>query len=157
MAAAEIRVFDCQQGEISGKSFAVIVSRYHASLTSKLLGGALETLAEAGVPNEQICIAHVPGAWELAAAAARMIEQFDAVVCLGAVIKGETTHDQYINATVSQALGKLAVDHRKPVGFGLLTCNTMEQAIARCGGSVGNKGEEAATAAIQMLQLFGQL
>lgn len=151
------RVVDCQHGDVSPNSFAVVVSRYHGSLTSKLLAGALATLADAGASEDKICVVHVPGAFELSVAAARLIKNFDAVICLGIVIKGDTTHDQYINSAVSHSLAQLAVDSGKPVGFGLLTCNTMDQAIARCGGSVGNKGEEAAAAAVQMLQLFNQL
>lgn len=151
------RVVDCQQGDVSSNSFAIAVSRYHESLTSQLLEGALATLAESGVAEDNICVVHVPGAFELSAAAARLLKNFDSVICLGIVIKGDTTHDQYINSAVSHTLAQLAVDSGKPVGFGLLTCNTMDQAVARCGGSVGNKGQEAATAAVQMIQLFNQL
>ena len=80
----------------------------------------------------------------------------EAVICLGVVIKGETTHDQYINSMLGNTLGQLSVEYVKPVSFGVLTCNTMEQAVERSGGKVGNKGEEAASAAIQLLQLFQQ-
>ena len=78
----------------------------------------------------------------------------DAVICLGCVVRGETTHDQYINSTVSSELGKLGLEHRTPVAFGLLTCNTMDQAIQRAGGDVGNKGIESADAVIELLKLF---
>ena len=153
----DVRQIDCEIGEVADKSFAIIVSKYHHSLTSKLLEGALEALSDAGIHQGNVCVAQVPGAWELAAAAARMINDFQALICLGVVIKGDTSHDQYINSAVSNTLCQLAVDSCKPIGFGLLTCDTMDQAIARCGGNVGNKGEEAAVAAIQMLQLFEQL
>jgi 6,7-dimethyl-8-ribityllumazine synthase len=153
----DIRVFDCTVGNVSSRSFAVIVSTYHKALTSKLLQGALDTLTAAHVPSSQIMVAWVPGAWELSVAARRLADQADAVICLGAVIRGETTHDQYINSTVSSTLGQLAMETGKPVSFGLLTCNSVQQAIDRSGGAVGNKGEEAATAAVQMLQLFDQL
>ena len=97
MSTSEVRVFDCEQGDVSGKSFAIIVSRYYKTLTPKLLQGALDTLDNAGVDKQLIAVAHVPGAWELSAAAARMIKDFDALICLGVVIKGETTHDQYLS------------------------------------------------------------
>jgi 6,7-dimethyl-8-ribityllumazine synthase len=153
----DIRVLDCTVGNVSSRSFAVVVSTYHKALTSKLLQGALDTLTAANVPSSQIMVAWVPGAWELSVAARRVVDHADAVICLGAVIRGETTHDQYINSTVSSTLGQLAMETGKPVSFGLLTCNSVQQAIDRSGGAVGNKGEEAATAAVQMLQLFDQL
>ena len=157
MSESRNRILDCEQGNGSQATFAIVVSRYHASLTSKLLSGSLSALRDEGIEDHQICIAHVPGAWELSSAAAKLIDQYDAVICLGVVVKGDTSHDQFINAAVSSSLAQLGADHQKPIGFGLLTCNTMEQAIARCGGSVGNKGEEAATAALQMVQLFRQI
>ncbi len=153
----EILVLDCAVGDVSSRSFAVVVSTYHRALTAKLLDGALQTLADAGVAPSQVVVAWVPGAWELSVAARRLVDGVDAVICLGAVIRGETTHDQYINSTVSSTLGQLAIETGKPVSFGLLTCNSLEQAIDRSGGRVGNKGEEAASAAVQMLQLFDQI
>ena len=157
MLDSEKRVFDSRRGDVSTNTFAIVVSRYHETLTSRLLDGALSTLHGAGVDQSRIGIAHVPGAWELGVAAAKLIEQYDAVICLGIVIKGDTTHDQFINSSVSHSLSQLAIEHRKPVGFGLLTCNTLEQAVERCGGRVGNKGEEAALAALEMVQLLKQL
>jgi 6,7-dimethyl-8-ribityllumazine synthase len=98
----------------------------------------------------------VPGSWEIPLAAKRMAEsgRYSAVICLGAVIRGETTHDQHINRAVSQAISQLSLTANLPVLFGVLTCETMDQAIQRAGGSVGNKGSECAAAAIQMVGLL---
>jgi 6,7-dimethyl-8-ribityllumazine synthase len=147
-------------GSVADRRFAIVVSRYHHDITSKLLEGALATLAEQGVPDDQIRIAWVPGSWELPIATQRLLDSektYDAIICFGCVIKGETTHDQHINTTVSESLGRLSLLNDVPVGFGLLTCNTMDQAIARAGGAVGNKGIETATAVVEMLKLFDSI
>jgi 6,7-dimethyl-8-ribityllumazine synthase len=140
-------------------SLAVVVSRYNESITSKLLAGALATLAEYGVPDRQIDVAWVPGAWEIPLAAQRMARsgRYLAVICLGAVIRGETSHDQHINRAVSLALEALGRETGLPVLFGLLTCDTLEQAIHRSGGNVGNKGSECALAALEMVDLLARL
>ena len=139
--------------------FAVVVARYNETITSKLLAGAVETLTSHGVADDSIDIAWVPGAWEIPAAAQRMAvtQRYAAVLCLGTVIRGETTHDQYINQQVSHSLGQLALQSGLPVLFGVLTCNTLEQAIHRSGGRVGNKGAECAEAALEMVDLFTKL
>jgi 6,7-dimethyl-8-ribityllumazine synthase len=139
--------------------FAVVVARYNQTITSKLLAGAVETLISHGVADDAIDVAWVPGAWEIPAAAHRMAAsgRYVAVICLGAVIRGETTHDQYINQQVSASLGQLAIQSGLPILFGVLTCNTLEQAIHRSGGKVGNKGAEAAEAALEMVDLFTKL
>jgi 6,7-dimethyl-8-ribityllumazine synthase len=139
--------------------FGIVVARYNQNITAKLLSGAITTLTEAGVAGDAIEVAHVPGAWELPLVAQSMIEQFDcaAVICLGAVIRGETTHDQYINQQVSHSLGQLAIEYGVPVLFGLLTCNSLEQAIHRSGGNVGNKGSDCAEAALEMASLMRKL
>ncbi len=134
---------------------AIVVSTYNASITDKLLVGAVETLRKAGITQENIVVSRVPGAWELPLAAKWLadLSTVGAVITLGAVIRGETTHDQHINRAVSMALMELMQSTGKPIAFGLLTCNTLEQALHRAGGDVGNKGEEAATAALSMLAL----
>ena len=139
--------------------FAIVVSRYNESITGKLLDGALATLTEAGVADDFIVVAHVPGAWEIPLVAARLARggNYDAILCLGAVIKGETTHDEHINRQVSQSLGQLSLETGLPVLFGVLTCNTLEQAIHRSGGNVGNKGVECAQAALEMVDLLRKL
>jgi 6,7-dimethyl-8-ribityllumazine synthase len=149
------------EGELTagGARFAIVVSRYNESITSKLLDGAVSTLTAAGAGDDQMDVAWVPGAWEIPVAAARMARtgKYAAVLCLGTVIKGETTHDQHINRQVSISLGQLALETGLPVLFGVLTCNTLEQAIHRAGGNVGNKGVETAEAALKMVDLFGKL
>jgi 6,7-dimethyl-8-ribityllumazine synthase len=140
-------------------SLAIVVSRYNESITKNLLTGAMETLRQHGVKDEQIDVAWVPGAWELSLVADRLARshRYAAVICLGAVIRGETTHDQHINRAVSTSLARSGVDTGVPVVFGLLTCQTLEQAIHRSGGNVGNKGSECALAALEMVDLLAQL
>lgn len=146
-------------GSLDKKRFAIVVSTYHAQITGPLLDGALETLATAGVADENVTVVRVPGAWELSLATKRLIDSnnFEALICLGCVIKGETTHDHHINTMVSSTLGQMSVDSGIPVAFGLLTCNSFEQAIERSGGAVGNKGVEAAEAAVHMVRLLDEL
>jgi 6,7-dimethyl-8-ribityllumazine synthase len=149
------------QGQLdaSSDSFAVVVSRYNESITRNLLDGALSTLAQHGVAEERITVCWVPGAWEIPLVAARLARsgKYAAVLCLGAVIRGETSHDQYINRQVSHSLGQLALETGRPILFGVLTCDTLEQAIHRSGGNVGNKGCECAAAAVEMVNLSRQL
>lgn len=138
--------------------FAVVVSRYNSSITEKLLQGAVETLTKHGASDSAIDVFRVPGAWEIPVTAHKLCKQgYAAILCLGAVIKGETTHDQYINQHVSQALGEMALEFELPIAFGILTCNNMEQAIHRSGGNVGNKGVECAEAALEMVSLLSQI
>lgn len=134
---------------------AVIASRYNEAICDSLVQGSLKTLREAGLADERIHVIRVPGAWELPLVAATMIHRksIAGVITLGCVIKGETTHDEHINRSVSDSLMQLSVATEKPIGFGLLTCNTLEQALQRSGGTVGNKGEEAAEAVLEMLRL----
>jgi 6,7-dimethyl-8-ribityllumazine synthase len=143
----------------TGARFAIVVARYNEAITKKLLTGAVETLLARGVPDHDIDVAWVPGAWELPLIAQELAstESYDAVICLGAVIRGETTHDQHINTQVAESLGRLALVHELPMLFGVLTCNTYEQAEARAGGAVGNKGTECALAALEMASLLGKL
>lgn len=135
---------------------AIVASRYNESITARLLSGALETLRAAGVADDGVDVAWVPGAFEIPTVAARLARsgQYAAVICLGAVIRGETTHDQHINRAVSAALAQLGAETELPVLFGVLTCDTLEQAIHRAGGNVGNKGSECAQAALCMIDLL---
>jgi 6,7-dimethyl-8-ribityllumazine synthase len=132
----------------------IVVSTYNSNITQRILDGARQTLTAAGF-GERMIVVRVPGAWELPLAARQlaMRPEVCGVVTLGAVIKGETTHDEHINRAVSLALMELMMTSGKPVGFGLLTCNTLEQAIHRAGGNVGNKGCETAEAVLAMLDL----
>lgn len=151
--------FSGDQTPPAGAKYAIVVSKYNDSITSKLLAGAIETLTEAGVSDDLISVAHVPGAWEIPIVAKNFVDakKFAAVICLGAVIRGETTHDEHINRFVSMSLGEMSVKSGVPVLFGLLTCNTLDQAIHRSGGNVGNKGSECAVAAIEMVSLLNAL
>jgi len=152
------RVFEGNPVAPTG-ALAVVVSRYNESITGKLLAGALETLSAHGVADSQIDVYWVPGAWEITLLANRaaVSGRYQAVICLGAVIRGETTHDQHINRAVSMGLTETAQRSGVPVLFGLLTCETLEQAIHRSGGNVGNKGSECALAALEMINLLGKL
>jgi len=145
------KVADCR--------FAVVVSRYNDSITTKLLAGAVDTLASHGIADDAVDVAWVPGAWEIPLVAQEFARsgKYAAVLCLGAVIKGETTHDEHINRQVSISLGRIALDAGIPVLFGVLTCNTLEQAIHRSGGNVGNKGAECAEAALEMASLLRKI
>lgn len=150
---------------------AVVVSRFNETITSRLLAGALGVLGERGVEEDQIDVAWVPGAFEIPTVADRLAAsgRYAAVICLGAVIKGETTHDEHINRSVSLALAELGLRYGLPVIFGVLTCNTLAQAIARSGGEpgtrgkdqpesrLGNKGSQCAEAALEMIDLMRQL
>jgi 6,7-dimethyl-8-ribityllumazine synthase len=152
------RVFEGEHTAPSGR-FALVVSRYNESITRKLLDGAVATLAEHGVRDEQLDVAWVPGAFEIPLVADRMARsgRYLAVICLGAVIRGETSHDQHINRAVSVGLGQAGLGSGVPVLFGVLTCDTLEQAIHRSGGNVGNKGSECALAALEMVNLLAKL
>jgi 6,7-dimethyl-8-ribityllumazine synthase len=136
--------------------FAIVVSRWNESVTSKLLDGAVGSLMAAGVADDRIDVTWVPGAWEIPLVAQRLAssEDYSAVICLGAVIRGETTHDQHINRAVTLALQEIALACDVPVLLGLLTCETMEQALARAGGHMGHKGSECAEAALYMVGLL---
>jgi len=152
------RKLEGQPGQTKGP-VAIVVARYNDSITSNLLQGALETLREHQIPDDSIAVAWVPGAWEVALAAQRFAEsgEFKAVICLAAVIRGETSHDQYINQQVSHSLGEIALRTGVPTLFGVLTCHSLEQAINRSGGRVGNKGHECALAALEMADLLRQM
>lgn len=152
------RTFEGTAGPVAGR-FAIVVSRYNDNVTGKLLQGAVDTLLKAGVADDDIDVAWVPGAWEIPLIAQRFAEtgSYAAVLNLGAVIRGETTHDEHINRQVSLSLGELSLATGIPMLFGVLTVNSLEQAIHRSGGNVGNKGEECAEAALQMVRLLGKL
>jgi 6,7-dimethyl-8-ribityllumazine synthase len=138
---------------------AVVVARYNESITRKLLEGALAALAENSVADDSVDVAWVPGAFEIPLVTQHLAHsgRYRAVICLGAVIRGETTHDQHINRAVSMALEEIGRSAQLPVLFGMLTCDTLEQAIHRSGGNVGNKGSECALAALEMIDLLEKL
>ena len=138
---------------------AVIVSRYNELVTRRLLDGALECAAEAEMGDEDIDVVWVPGAFELGVAAAELggSGRYAAIVALGAVVRGETPHFDYVAGEASRALAAVSVQHVIAVGFGLLTVDTMEQATDRAGGKAGNKGYEAMAAALETADVMRQL
>lgn len=141
------------------EQYALVVSRYNESVTRKLLDGALETLKHHGVDEDRVTVVWVPGSFEIPLAAHRLAHsgRYAAVCCLGAVIQGETMHHEYINQQVSRAIMQSSLESGTPVIFGVLTCQNLEQALERAGGRAGHKGEEAALAAIEMVNLMKSL
>lgn len=145
--------------DISGYTFGIIVAEWNHEVTEKLFEGAQRTLLEYGAQPEKIHRANVPGSYELTVAAQWFAEkpEIDAVIAIGSVIKGETQHNDYINHAIAQGLTTVSLKYNKPVIFGVLTPNSMEQALDRAGGKHGNKGDEAAMTAIKMLGLKSRL
>ncbi len=143
----------------AGRRFAIIASRFNEAITTKLLAGATDALMRHGASPEDIDIVWVPGAWELPAAARRLLttERYDALVAVGAVIRGDTPHFDYVAGEASRGLAQAGADFDRPIGFGLLTCDTTDQAEARAGGAHGNKGWDASLAALEMADLFTRL
>jgi 6,7-dimethyl-8-ribityllumazine synthase len=138
---------------------AILVSRYNELITSRLLEGALACCAEAGIDREGIDVVWLPGAFELPTAASAAAESriYSCLIVLGVVIRGETPHFEYVAGQAAQGLRDVSVHHRLPVGFGLLTVDTMQQAVDRAGGGAGNKGYEAAAAALRTADVLDQL
>lgn len=136
---------------------AVIVARFNESVTRLLLQGALETLTRLGAPEDAVDVVWVPGAFEIPGTCSHLYNQYQALITLGAVIRGETPHFDYVAGAVASGIASLAARGDKPVIFGVLTCNTWEEAEARAGGKAGNKGSDAALAAVEMLALYQKL
>ena len=138
---------------------AIIISRFHENVTTKLLDGARAALRRAGIADGDVDVVSVPGAFELpvAAEAAAASERFDVIVALGCVIRGETPHFEYVAGEAARGLGNVALAHRIAVGFGVLTTDTEAQALARAGGPAGNKGAEAAQAALETADALERL
>lgn len=149
------------QGDLllRGEKIGIVVSRFNELVTDRLLTGAIDTITRHGGSEQEIDVVRVPGAFEIPVAAAGLVEteKYAAVVCLGAVIQGETTHHDYINHQVAAGIMSLSQDSGIPVTFGVLTCQTMEQALNRAGGKAGNKGCEAALAAVEMINVLKQI
>jgi 6,7-dimethyl-8-ribityllumazine synthase len=140
------------RGDARGLTFALIVARFNVEVTEKLLEGAQKALAEANAEHAEVF--WVPGAFELPLAAAKLISRFDAVIALGAVIRGGTPHFEYVCAEVASGIQSVILSSHKPVAFGLLTTDNVEQAMERAGGTHGNKGYDAAWVAVEMAR-FG--
>lgn len=142
-----------------GFRFGIVVSRFNDFICSRLVEGATDALLRHGATEEQVSVIKVPGAFEIPITAKRLAESglYDAVICLGAVIRGSTPHFDYVAAEVSKGIANVALESRIPVTFGVLTTDNLEQAIERAGSKSGNKGYEGAVAAIEMVNLFKEL
>ena len=143
----------------TGFRFALVVSKYNDFVTERLQVGALAALAGAGVVSGDITVVRVPGAFEIPLAAQHAAEsgQYDAIVCLGCLVRGQTPHFEYISSAVAHGLTTAAAATGVPMAFGVLTTNSVEEALARAGDGAGNKGHEAAVAAIEMAEVVAQL
>lgn len=146
------------EGDLSadGLRIAIVASRFNDEIVSGLIDGAVECLRRHGADDDAISLFRVPGAFEIPTAAAKLVDRrsYDAIVTLGCLIRGDTPHFDFISAQVTNELSRVAVDARFPVTFGVITCNTHEQAVARSSAGTANKGWEAALAAIEMATLF---
>ena len=142
-----------------GMRFGIVASRFNDFICGRLIDGAVDALTRAGAEEKEIQIVRVPGAFELPITAKKMAKsgRFDAVICLGAVIRGATPHFEYISAEVSKGIASVGLETEVPVAFGVLTTDTIEQAIERAGTKAGNKGWDAAMSAIEMVDLFKKL
>jgi 6,7-dimethyl-8-ribityllumazine synthase len=149
------------QGELQAKGmkFAIIVSRFNDFITGKLLDGAVDALVRHGAKDEDIDVVKVPGAFEIPLAAKKVAEKgsYHAVICLGTVIRGATPHFDYVAAEVSKGVASVSLDTGVPIAFGVLTTDTIEQAVERAGTKSGNKGFDAAVTAIEMAQVLKKL
>ena len=149
------------EGKISaeGYRFGLVVSRFNDFISSKLVEGAVDALKRHGATEEQLLLVKVPGAFEIPLTAKKLAEsgKVDAVICLGAVIRGSTPHFDYVAAEVSKGIAVVSLETKVPVAFGVLTTDNLEQAIERAGTKSGNKGWDAALAAMEMVNLFKQL
>jgi len=149
------------QGELQAKGlkFAIIVSRFNDFITGKLLDGAVDALIRHGAKEEDVDVVKVPGAFEIPLAAKKVAEKgaYNAVICLGTVIRGATPHFDYVAAEVSKGIAAASLDTGVPIAFGVLTTDTIEQAVERAGTKSGNKGFDAAVTAIEMAQVFKKL
>ena len=142
-----------------GKKFAIIVSRFNDFITDRLVGGAMDALIRSGALDEDIDLVKLPGAFEIPLAAKKLAAKgsYHAIICLGAVIRGATPHFDYVSAEASKGIAQISLDHSVPVIFGILTTDTIEQAIERAGSKAGNKGWSSAVAAVEMANLMEEI
>jgi 6,7-dimethyl-8-ribityllumazine synthase len=147
------------QLRVDGQRFAIIVSRFNEFITSKLLSGAVDALVRHGCKEDDITVVHVPGAFELPFMAKKVAVNgsIDGVLCLGCVIRGQTPHFEYIASEATKGIAQVGLDTGVPVAFGVITADTLEQAVERAGSKAGNKGADAAMSAIEMANLAAQL
>lgn len=144
---------------VKGKQFAITVSRFNELVSKEMLNGAIDTLLRHGVKDSEITVVWTPGSFEIPSIAQRLVQskKYDAVLCLGAVVRGDTPHFDYIAAEVSKGIAQIGLKSGIPVAFGILTVDTLEQALERAGSKAGNKGRQAAETAIEMINLFEQV
>ncbi len=142
-----------------GKKFGIIIARFNAFIAERLLEGTLDTLLRSGVKDNDIEVARVPGAFEIPLVAQKMAEsgKYDAIICLGAVIRGATPHFDFVANEASKGIAQAMMETGVPILLGVLTTDTIEQAIERAGSKAGNKGSECASAAVEMVNLLQQL
>ena len=139
----------------NGKKYAIVVARFNHFITDRLVEGCLDTLKRHEVKDEEIELVRVPGAFEIPLAAKKLVHKdYDAVICLGAVIRGDTSHYDYVCSEVSKGIANVSLESGKPVIFGVVTTDTIEQAVQRAGTKAGNKGSDAAISAIEMANLM---
>ena len=145
--------------DATGKKFAIVVSRFNEFITQKLLAGAVDCLERHNASSDAITVIWVPGAFEIpiAAQSAAMSGKYDAVICLGAIIRGSTPHFDFVAAEAAKGIAQISLKSNLPVIFGIITTDSIEQAIERAGAKSGNKGFDAALTAIEMADLFGKL
>jgi 6,7-dimethyl-8-ribityllumazine synthase len=150
-----VRIID-ETPEARGLRIAVVASRYHEKVSERLLEGAVDALTRAGAEEDRIEIYKVPGAWELPVLAQRLAatRRYDAIVALGCVIRGGTPHFEYVSAAATRGLARVTLERDVALGLGVLTCDTLQQALDRAGGKQGNKGAEAALSAVEMANLL---
>lgn len=144
--------------DATGLRFAILASRFNDFIVDRLVGGAVDYLVRHGAEQGEITLVKVPGAYEMPLAAKRLAEtkRFHGIVCLGAVIRGATPHFDYVSAEVSKGLAQVMMESGVPVGFGVLTTDTLEQAVERAGSKAGNKGVDAAAATLEMIRVLEQ-
>ncbi len=144
---------------VDGQRFAIVVSRFNEFITSKLLSGAIDTLKRHGCDDDNITCAFVPGSFELPFLAGKLAETgtYDAVICLGCLIRGQTPHFDYIAAEAAKGIAQVGLASGVPTTFGVITSDTLEQAVERAGAKAGNKGVDAARTAIELVNLLSQL
>jgi 6,7-dimethyl-8-ribityllumazine synthase len=142
-----------------GMSLAVVVSRFNQALTEKLLAGAQDALGKCGIDSDSVDIVWVPGSFELPLAAKRLAEsgRYDAIACLGCVLRGETPHFDYVAGQAATGIGRVGLDTGVPVAFGVITADTLQQAVERAGGASGNKGFDAVLTAVRMANLMKKI
>ncbi|MBA3002731.1 MAG: 6,7-dimethyl-8-ribityllumazine synthase [Desulfurivibrio sp.] len=145
--------------QVEGKKFGIVIARFNSFIAERLLEGALDTLTRSGVKDKEIEVARVPGAFEIPLVAQKMVKsgRYDAVICLGAVIRGSTPHFDFVANEATKGIAQASMESGVPIIFGVLTTDSIEQAIERAGSKAGNKGSECAATAIEMVNLLPQL